>query len=110
MSAAESVPWPKWLTESQAAEYAGCSLSNFRTMRLPAYNSGGRKVYCIPDIDAAIRARPWQPSTSVADPSTFSGASAASNSAVLSARLTGKRLKPYAPRKRRSSLASSSPE
>lgn len=90
-----------WLTESEAATYCRCSEWSFRRMRLPAYNAGGRKVYHRSTIDAAIFSRPWQPSTNVATPTTSTGETRASRSVDPSERLTGKRLRPFVPRKRK---------
>lgn len=67
---AEQMPAPDWMTEPEAADYARCSLWSFRKMRLAACNSGGRKVYHRGSIDAALMARPWQPSTSAEAPTT----------------------------------------
>lgn len=99
------LPPADWLTEPEAATYARCSLWAFRKMRLPAYDSGGRKVYHRATLDAALLSRPWQPSTSAATPTTSTGGKAGSSTADLSARLTAKRLRPYAPRKRLNSGA-----
>lgn len=98
----ESLPAADWMSEQEAADYCCCSLTNFRKMTLPAYNSGGRKVYHRASLDAAILARPWRPSTSAATPITSTGAKAAPSTGGASARLTAERLRPYASRKKRS--------
>lgn len=79
-----------WLTEAEAAEYSRCSMWALRRMRLPAYNSGGRKVYFKPHIDAALLARPWAPPVPLAFP-------------LLADRpnLRNGRIRPYKPRKPR---------
>jgi hypothetical protein len=104
VSAAERLP--VWFTEREAAEYCRCSFRAFRDMRLPAQNSGGRKVYNRATLDAALLSRPWQPSTSAEPRTTSTGAKTAGNYGALSARLTDERLRPYAPRKKQNSTAS----
>src|SRR5690606_41119454 len=98
----ESLPVPDWLTEAEAATYCRCSLWAFRKMRLDAKDSGGRKVYHRASLDAALHSRPWRPSTSAASPTTSTGGKMASSTADPSGRLTARRLRPYAPRKKRS--------
>ena len=99
MGAAEKLPVSDWLTEPEAAEYCRCSVAGFRNMRLPASNSGGRKVYHRGSLDAAILSRPWQRSTNAVKPTISTGARTGSSSVAVSERLTGKRLRPFAPRK-----------
>jgi len=84
-----------WLTEGEAANYARCSTSGFRTMLVPAKNSGGRKVYNKRDIDQTIESRPWAGSTRGRRPSSISP--------ELRERLRGVRVRPYKPRKVRTS-------
>ena len=90
----------EWFTEPEAAEYCRCSFRAFRDMHLPAKNSGGRKVYNRGILDSALHSRPWQPSTNAAPATISTGAKTAGSTGALSARLTEKRLRPYAPRKR----------
>ena len=80
-----------WLTEPEAAEYCRCLDWAFRNMRFPAKNSGGRKVYPRDTLDASIQARPWDCSV-VSDLAT--------SNATLAERLSGKRQRPYKPRKK----------
>lgn len=89
-----------WLTEAEAAEYCRCSVWSFRNMRLPAKNSGGRKVYHRSTLDASIHSRPWQRSTSDEASGTSTSEQTIGKSASLSERLTGKRQRPYKPRKK----------
>ena len=103
MGAAETLPVPDWMTEDEAAEYCRCSKWAFRKMRLPANNSGGRKVYHRATLDACLLSRPWQPSTNAATPITSTGGRTARSFAGLSERLTDARLRPYAPRKKQNS-------
>lgn len=103
MGATENVYLQMWFTEPEAAEYCRCSFRAFREMRLPAKNSGGRKVYNRDTLDSALNSRPWQPSTSAARPTISTGAGTANRSAALSARLTDERLRPYVPRKKQNS-------
>lgn len=82
-----AAPTSPWLTEREAAKYAKCSLGAFRRMCVAAYNSGGRKVYFQPDIDAALFARPWSYPVGMVTP-------------LLSGRsnLRSERIRPYRPR------------
>ncbi len=91
-----------WMYEAEAAEYCRCSVWALRKMRLPASNSGGRKVYNRARLDAALESRPWQRSTNAATPTTSTGGKAAISTGDPSERLTAVRLRPYAPRKKRS--------
>jgi hypothetical protein len=104
MSAAEKLP--VWLTEQEAADYCRCCLKSFRRMGLPASNSGGRKVYHRANLDQALLTRPWRPSTSAARPTTSTGERAAFSTDALSERLTAKRRRPYAPRRKPNSTGS----
>ena len=87
-----------WLTEPEAAEYCRCSLRAFRHMRLPAQNSGGRKVYNRANLDAALLARPWYPS-SVRTPLAITTPKSDELALLYGDRLTARRLRPYKPRK-----------
>lgn len=80
-----------WMTVEEAAEYLRCSLRSFLRMRLPAHDSGGRKVYHRGSLDAAILARPWRRTE---DPFPESLALQPVND-----RLSTKRIRPYRPRK-----------
>jgi len=92
-----------WLTEKEAAEYCRCSLWAFRAMYLPAQNSGGRKVYHRDLLDASIQARPWQRSASVAAFATSTSGPVGAKSATLAEKWSGQRLRPFKPRKKKSS-------
>ena len=91
---------PSWFTEAEAAEYCRCSIRAFRGMRLPAQNSGGRKVYHRDALDAALMSRSWEsvPKLSSAGPK----AHASTDSLKLWERLKSERLRPYKPRKKAS--------
>lgn len=95
-----------WLYEGEAAEYCRCSTSSLREMRLPASDSGGRKVYHRASLDAAILSRQWQRSTNAGKPTTSTGVRTGSSFAGVSERLTGKRLRPFVARKQQNSQAS----
>jgi hypothetical protein len=89
---------PTWFTEPEAAEYCRCSFRAFREMRLPAYNSGGRKVYNRDALDLAIRSRPWdQPRPA---PRNIIPGKASAMTPDLARRLQAVRLRPYKPRKK----------
>ena len=92
-----------WLTEPEAADYARCSVWAFRKMRLPAKDSGGRKVYSRRSLDLALEARPWQRSTKEAAAGISTGVTMGSSTVGHSDRLKSVRLKPYAPKKKQNS-------
>ena len=89
-----------WLHEPEAAKHCRCKVTAFRSMRIPANNSGGRKVYSVRRLDAALEARPWQRSTSAANRTTSTGARMAVSSGDPLDRLAAVRQRPYKPRKR----------
>ena len=89
---------PSWFTEPEAAEYCRCSFRAFRDMRLPAQNSGGRKVYHREALDAALLSRPWESVSNVSPAGPK--AHAAGDSLELWERLKSERLRPYKPRKK----------
>ena len=96
----EQLPVSDWMLEPEAAEYCRCSVWAFRKMRIQAKNSGGRKVYHRASLDASLNSRPWQRSTNAETPITSTGGKVVSSIGDPSARLTGKRLRPFVPRKR----------
>lgn len=98
-----------YFRETEAAEYCGLSLDEFRgwypgagvTPKRVGAGKRGRKLYSRADLSLAIERSPeWQPSTSAANPGTSAGPKAANSSADPLARLKPVRLREFVPRKK----------
>src|SRR5690242_11592708 len=98
-----------WFTVEEAAAYLRQSVRKFTSLPITAHGHGARKVYHRDALDAWMFANPWHDSTSAAPATTSIGPNKGNVSDALLVRLTAKRLRPYKPRKKPNSTASSRP-